>query len=95
MDNRPANQLWGFFAEYYDDWITDGQTGSLVINARTVRVLSRMYGRDTLEQSFHVWESSGDIHVFGDCEDLQPDAPCVELRGYPSRVVEIKDERAV
>ena len=91
MDKTPANQLWGFFAEYYDDWIT-GQTGSLIINARTVRVLSRMFGRDTLERSFRVWEASGDIHIFGDCEELSPDAPCVELKDYPSNVVEMQDE---
>jgi len=92
MQNTPANQLWVFFAEYYDDWITDGQIGSLIINARTVRVLSRMFGRDTLDRSFHSWEAKGDIHIFGDCEELSPDAPCVELKAYPSNVVEKQDE---
>jgi hypothetical protein len=92
MQNTPANQLWVFFAEYYDDWITDGQTGSLIINARTVRVLSRMFGRDTLDRSFDSWQAKGDIHIFGDCEELNPDAPCVELKGYPCNVVEMQDE---
>jgi hypothetical protein len=94
MKNTPANQLWVFFAEYYDDWITGAQTGSLVINARTVRVLSRMFGRDTLDRSFRSWQAKGDIEIFGDCEALNPDAPCVELKSYPSNVVEIEDEPA-
>jgi hypothetical protein len=51
-----------------------------------------MFGRDTLERSFRVWEASGDIHIFGDCEKLSPDAPCVELKDYPSNVVEMQDE---
>jgi hypothetical protein len=88
MENSHAEHLWGFFAEYYDDWITHGQTGSLVINARTVRVLSRMYGRDTVQRSLRAWVDKGDIHIFGDFDDLNADAPCVELRGYPSHVVD-------
>ena len=94
MDYTPANLLWVFFAEYYDDWITDAQTGSLVINARTVRVLGRMFGREILDRSFRSWQEKGDIHIFGNCEDLSPDAPCVELKSYPSNVVEMKDDHA-
>ncbi len=87
MENTQADHLWTFFAEYYDDWIADGQTGSLVIDARTIRVLSRMYGRETAQRSLRAWAETGDIHLFGDYEDLNADAPCVELRGYPSHVV--------
>ena len=94
MEKTPANQLWTFLAEYYDDWITDGQTGSLIINARTVRVLCRMYGRDTLDRSFRDWEAKGDIRAFGDCENLSADAPCIELKGYPSNVIEATNEPA-
>ena len=90
MENTPANQLWLFFAEYYDDWITAGQSGSLIINARTVRVLSRMFGRDTLEWSLRSWKEKGDIRIFGDCDELNPDAPCVELIDYPSNIVEVQ-----
>ena len=88
MEYTSADYLWFFFAEYYDDWITDSQTGSLVINARTVRVLSRIYGRDTVQRSLRAWAEKGDIHIFGGCDDLNADAPCVELRGYPSHVVQ-------
>ena len=88
MKNTLASQIWVFFAEYYDDWITNGQRGSLTINARTIRVLSRLYGRENLQRSLRVWKDKGDIEIFGDCDVLDPDAPCVELRGYPSNAVE-------
>jgi hypothetical protein len=91
----PADQLWIFFAEYYDDWITDGQTGSLIINTRTVRVLSRIFGRDTLDRSFRSWQAKGDIHIFGHYEELNPDAPCIELKNYPSNVVEKEEEPTI
>ena len=91
MKNTPANQLWTFLAEFYDDWITDGQRGSLILSARIVRVLGRIWGKDTLEQSLSYWQAKGDLRAFGDCEDLGPDAACIELTGYPSNIAKTAD----
>src|SRR5215471_13051999 len=84
MTNESMHQLWSFFLEYWDDHITNpGDPHEEVnMNARTVRVLRSIYGRETVAQACAQWSRDGDIKVLGDSDLLKPDEACIRLFGY-------------
>jgi hypothetical protein len=76
----------GFFAEYWDDNIVFGCQKEVAINARTMRVLKCVFWVPLIAECLQHWEMEETIQLLGDADDLEPDAPCVLVKGYVSNL---------
>jgi len=89
MEKTPARYIWEFFAEYHDDSITMPGGVPVFVTARTVRVLSSMFGRPLLRQIIQAWQQEGSVRVLGDWESLDGDAACIEVLDYVSEKTDL------
>jgi len=85
-DKWLKEMLWGFFAEYWDDEVVVGASRKVLINARTIRVLRSMFGNDLVIKCLHRWKSENSVKILGDSDDLDPDAPCIQVTAYVSKI---------
>jgi hypothetical protein len=86
MEKLPARRIWEFFFEYYDDNIVMPSGRPVTVSARTMRVVGAMFGRPLLRQVVETWTRTGEVRVLGDWEELDGDAPSIELLEYVSEL---------
>ena len=76
--------------KYYDDFVLYGCHGEVIMNARIIRVIKSLFGRELLNAQLKAWEKDGSIKILGDCDVLDAAEPCIQILDYVRELKPVK-----